>query len=57
MSVPEWVLRAWAEAQTTRRLREIADGMPYRHEARKAEVVAWLVRYRPDAVARAREEQ
>lgn len=30
--------------------RMAADGMRYRHKSRKAEIVAWLVRYLPDTV-------
>lgn len=50
---PQWVLRQWAEKQTVKRLRDIADGMPYLHESKKAEIVNWLMSYHPEFVARA----
>lgn len=53
----EFTLRLWAEAQTVKRLRGIAVGMPYLGEARKAEVVDWLLRHNPAAVERARKGQ
>jgi hypothetical protein len=36
---------------TVAELRKLAEGMPYRSEARKAELVAWLNTHRPDALA------
>jgi len=36
------------ETMTVRRLRELAVGMPYRGEATKAELIAWLREYGSD---------
>lgn len=49
-------LEVWANSQAVKRLREIAVGMPYLSEAKKAEIVTWLLRYNPDAIKRAKEE-
>lgn len=44
----------WARAQTVPTLRKLAVGMPFLGESKKGDVVAWLLRYRPDAVRKAR---
>lgn len=41
-----------SERLTLTDLRRLAAGMPYRKEASRAEVLAWLAQYRPDVLAR-----
>jgi hypothetical protein len=41
-----------AETTLTRaQLSALAVGMPYRSSAKKAEILAWLKKYRPEALA------
>ena len=42
--------RPLAETLTVKALRELAVGMPYRSAAKKRELIAWLRKYRPEAV-------
>jgi hypothetical protein len=51
------MLPEWLEAKKVAELRVLADGMPYRHEAKKAEIVAWLVEHQREAMLRLRKEQ
>lgn len=47
-------LHDWLVKQPVDDVRALADGMPYRHESTKAEIIDWLLTYQPRAVERAR---
>ncbi len=42
---------------TITELRRAAAGMPYRDEAKKAEIIAWLREYRPEALEELSDEE
>lgn len=43
-------LEQWTAATSVLALKKMAEGMPHVHESRKAEVAAWLLRYRRDVL-------